>query len=124
MSRNRGNWNGILKMNEEDDDPMINMDNIEDDDDQLLNLENSLREYAKANVYVFVVVITDFSKCLYLILFRFRGARSKKDSTTNSFCFNSYNNRNYYANTGTHRMKLKPGLLISDLRGFMPGFLM
>ena len=43
-------------MNEEDDEPMIDMNNIEDDDDQLLDLENSLK-YAKANVYVFVVVI-------------------------------------------------------------------
>ena len=56
MSRNGGTWNGILKMNEEDDEPVIDMDNIEDDDDQLLDLENSLK-YAKANVYVVVVVI-------------------------------------------------------------------
>ena len=57
MSRNRTGWNEILKMSEEDDDPMINMDDIEDDDDQLLDLENSLKEYAKANVYVLLVVI-------------------------------------------------------------------
>ena len=52
MSRNRTGWNGILKMSEEDDDPMINMDNIEDDDDQLLDLENSLKEYVSLRLRV------------------------------------------------------------------------
>ena len=69
MSRNRTGWNGILKMSEEDDDPMINMDNIEDDDGQLLDLENSLKEYAKANVYVFLVVIIFFSHVISEISF-------------------------------------------------------
>ena len=80
-------------MSEEDDDPMINMDNIEDDDDQLLDLENSLKEYAKANVYVvFLVVIIFISHVISeisFILFFLHYVRSKKDNIT-SFCFNAF----------------------------------
>ena len=51
ISKNRGrDWNGVLRMNEDEDEPMLNLNDIEDDDDQLLDLENSLAEEVKPNV--------------------------------------------------------------------------
>ena len=91
MSRNRTGWNGILKMSEEDDDPMINMDDIKDDDDQLLDLENSLKEYAKANVYVLLVVIIFISHVfLEISYFTFSFLRYLRSKKGNSICINDF----------------------------------